>query len=51
MWEWSIVAFILKLGTREVTVQFHVPTALPPRKEPPVPSAQEAGWDPEPVWK
>jgi hypothetical protein len=24
--------------------------ALPPRKELPVPSAQEAGWAPEPVW-
>jgi hypothetical protein len=24
--------------------------ALPPGKEPPVPTAQEAGWAPEPVW-
>jgi hypothetical protein len=24
--------------------------ALPPGKEPPVPSVQEAGWAPEPVW-
>jgi hypothetical protein len=24
--------------------------ALPPGKEPPVPSGQEAGWAPEPVW-
>jgi hypothetical protein len=24
--------------------------ALPPRKEPPVPIEQEAGWAPEPVW-
>jgi hypothetical protein len=24
--------------------------ALPPRKEPPVPIVQEAGWGPEPVW-
>jgi hypothetical protein len=25
-------------------------SALPPGKEPPVPTVQEAGWDPEPVW-
>jgi hypothetical protein len=25
-------------------------SALPPRKEPPVPIGQEAGWDSEPVW-
>jgi hypothetical protein len=25
--------------------------ALPPGKEPPVPTVQEAGWAPEPVWK
>jgi hypothetical protein len=24
--------------------------ALPPGKEPPVPTVQEAGWPPEPVW-
>jgi hypothetical protein len=24
--------------------------ALPPDKEPPVPTVQEAGWAPEPVW-
>jgi hypothetical protein len=24
--------------------------ALPPGKKPPVPSVQEAGWAPEPVW-
>jgi hypothetical protein len=24
--------------------------ALPPGKEPPVPTVQEAGWAPEPVW-
>jgi hypothetical protein len=24
--------------------------ALPPRKEPPVPTVQESGWAPEPVW-
>jgi hypothetical protein len=24
--------------------------ALPPGKQPPVPSVQEAGWAPEPVW-
>jgi hypothetical protein len=24
--------------------------ALPPRKKPPVPTVQEAGWAPEPVW-
>jgi hypothetical protein len=34
----------------EVSGQFHVPAASPPRKEPPVPIGQEAGWTPEPVW-
>jgi hypothetical protein len=34
----------------EVSGQFHAPTALPPREKPLVPTAQEAGWAPEPVW-
>ena len=29
--------------------QHHAPTALPPRKDP-VPTVQEAGWAPGPVW-
>jgi hypothetical protein len=31
----------------EVSDQLHAPAALPPRKEPPVPTASEAGWAPE----
>jgi hypothetical protein len=34
----------------EVSDQLHAPTALPPRKEPPVPIGIEAGWAPELVW-
>jgi hypothetical protein len=34
-----------------VSGQLHTPAALPPGKEPPVPTGQEAGWAPEPVWK
>jgi hypothetical protein len=34
-----------------VSGQRHAPAALlPPRKGPPVPIGQEAGWVPEPVW-
>jgi hypothetical protein len=34
-----------------VSGQRHAPAALlPPRKGPPVPIGQEAGWAPEPVW-
>jgi hypothetical protein len=34
-----------------VSGQHHAPAALyPPGKGPPVPSGQEAGWAPEPVW-
>jgi hypothetical protein len=34
-----------------VSGQRHAPAALlPPRKGPPVPIVQEAGWAPEPVW-
>jgi hypothetical protein len=34
-----------------VSGQHHAPAALlPPRKGPPVPIGQEAGWAPEPVW-
>jgi len=34
----------------KVSGQFHAPTSLSPRKEPPVPIGYEAGWIPEPVW-
>jgi hypothetical protein len=36
----------------EMGGQLQVPAALPTRKEllPPVPTGQEAGWAPEPVW-
>jgi hypothetical protein len=34
----------------EVSFQFHVPAALFPEKEPPVPIGQEAELAPEPVW-
>jgi hypothetical protein len=34
-----------------VSGQHHAPAALyPPGKGPPVPTVQEAGWAPEPVW-
>jgi hypothetical protein len=34
-----------------VSGQHHAPAALYPRvKDPPVPTVQEAGWAPEPVW-
>jgi hypothetical protein len=34
-----------------VSGQCHAPAALlPPGKGPPVPTVQEAGWAPEPVW-
>jgi hypothetical protein len=34
-----------------VSGQRHAPAALlPPEKGPPVPTVQEAGWAPEPVW-
>jgi len=33
----------------ELSGQFHVPAALAPGKELPVPTGQEPGWDPEPV--
>jgi len=34
----------------DVNGQLHTLTALPPRKESLVPTGQEAGWAPEPVW-
>jgi hypothetical protein len=34
----------------EVSGQFHAPAALPPGKEPLVPTGEEAGWAPEPFW-
>jgi len=32
-------------------VQLHAPAASTPGKESLVPTGQEAGWDPGPVWK
>jgi hypothetical protein len=34
----------------EVSGLLHAPAALPPWREPPVPTGQEAGWNPESVW-
>jgi hypothetical protein len=34
----------------EVCGQLHDGVALSPRKEPPIPTEQEAGWVPEPAW-
>jgi hypothetical protein len=34
----------------DVSGQLHVPTVLPPGKEPLVPTGYEAGWVPEPFW-
>jgi hypothetical protein len=34
----------------EASGQLHAHAALPPRKESRVPSGQEAGWAPDPVW-
>jgi len=34
----------------EVSGQLHAPAALPPGEEASVPTQQEAGWSPEPVW-
>jgi len=34
----------------EVSGQLHVPAALAPGKQPPVPTDQEVGWAPEQVW-
>jgi hypothetical protein len=34
----------------EVRGQLHVPAPLFPGQEPPVAIAEQAGWDPEPVW-
>jgi hypothetical protein len=42
-WRYSSAAFDLD------TSQLHVPAALTPWKEPPVPSGYEVGWTPEPV--
>jgi hypothetical protein len=35
----------------EVSGQLHAPAALPPGKEPRVPTGYEVGWTPEPGWK
>jgi hypothetical protein len=35
----------------EVSGHLHSLVALPPGKGPSVPTVQEAGWAPEPVWK
>jgi hypothetical protein len=34
----------------EVSGQLHDPAALPQEKQPLVPTRQEAGWAPQPVW-
>jgi hypothetical protein len=34
----------------DVSGQLHDPAALPPGKDPLVPTGQEAGWAPEPFW-
>jgi hypothetical protein len=34
----------------KVSSQIHGSAALLPWKQPPVPTGQEAGWTPEPVW-
>jgi len=34
----------------EVSSQLHAPVALPPGKELLVPTGEEAGWVPEPIW-
>jgi hypothetical protein len=34
----------------EVSCKLHAPAALPPEKEPLVPTGQEAEWASEPVW-
>jgi hypothetical protein len=34
----------------DVSGQLHAPTVQPPGKETPIPTGQEAGWTPEPVW-
>jgi hypothetical protein len=33
-----------------VSGQRHAPNALCPRERTPIPTGQEAGWTPEPVW-
>jgi len=33
-----------------VSGHLYVPAALPPGKEPPVPTVYEAGWAPELIW-
>jgi hypothetical protein len=34
----------------EVSDQLHAPGLLPPEKDHPVPTGQEAEWVPEPIW-
>jgi hypothetical protein len=34
----------------KVSGQLHAPAALPPGKEPLIPTGWEAGWAPEPAW-
>jgi hypothetical protein len=49
---WYSSCSFLNLGTRWGEWSASRPgRALPPGKEPPVPTVQEAGWAPEPVWK
>jgi hypothetical protein len=35
----------------EMSDELYSSAALAPRKEPPVSTEQEAGWDPETVWR
>jgi hypothetical protein len=44
--EWRYTSTILDLNTSEVSGQFYAPDALPPGKEPPVPTK----WGSESVW-
>jgi hypothetical protein len=34
----------------EMSGQLHIPATLPPEKEPLIPTGEETGWTPEPVW-
>jgi hypothetical protein len=48
--EWGYSSTILKPRQQIVmSGRFHVPAALPPRKDFPVPNRYGAGWAPEPV--
>jgi hypothetical protein len=52
MEQWRYSSIILDLGIRCTVGQWSASRpALPLGKEPPVPTGQEVGWAPEPVWK